>query len=86
MTLRLRMVLINQFNHLIEELETAHEYLSLTENAELKKINTDILIAKQRVEEFKTKSIKEFEKRHLKRIKHLNSIKRKNRALEKKKT
>lgn len=83
MSLKLRMVLMNQFNHLIEELETAHEELSSIGRAEIKNINTDILIAKQRVEEFKTKSIKEFEKRHLERIKHLKAI---NRALAKQKT
>lgn len=80
------MILVNQFNHLIEELETAHEELGLFRSTEIKNINTDILIAKQRVEEFKTKSIKEFEKRHLERIKHLNAIKRENRALAKQKT
>lgn len=86
MTLRIRMILINQFNHLLEELEIASEELDKINNKEIKSINTDIIIARQRVEDFKIKAIKEFEKRHSEKLKRLRAKKRENRALAKKKT
>lgn len=71
MSLRIRMILANQFDHLVDELEAASEELNLEENKEIKSINTDIIIAKNRVIEFKAKAIKEFEKLHQQKLKRL---------------
>ncbi len=71
MSLRIRMILANQFDHLINELETASEELSLEENSGIKSVKTDIIIAKNRVIEFKARAIKEFEKLHQEKLKRL---------------
>ncbi len=73
MTLRIRMILMNQFEHLLEELEIASEELQKTD---LKSINADIFIATQRVKEFQNTVIKEFEKRHKEKLQRLKSIKK----------
>lgn len=75
MTLRIRMILMNQFEHLLEELEYASEELG---NTDLKSINADIIIAADRVKEFQKTAVKEFEKRHQEKLKKLKAIKRMN--------
>lgn len=76
MSLRIRMILANQFDHLVNELEEASEELSLEDNNEIKSINADIIIAKNRVIEFKAKAIKEFEKLQQQKLKKLKTKKR----------
>lgn len=86
MTLKLRMILMNQFEHLFAELENAEEEINtakrFVETAEdasfLNYISSDIYIAKQRVREFKIKAVKEFEKKHKEKIQRLNAKKKEN--------
>ncbi len=73
MTLRLRMILMNQFEHLLEELENASEELK---NTDLKAINADVFIAAQRVKDFQKTTVKELEKRHQEKLKNLRTIRR----------
>lgn len=79
MTIRFKMLLMNQFNHLQEELENASNELDMifckTGNKQLNSIKTDIIIAKKRVEKFQKLTVKELEKRHELKLKKLRSIK-----------
>lgn len=73
MTLRLRMILMNQFEHLLEELENASEELK---NTDLKAINADVFIAAQRVKDFQKTTVKELGKRHQEKLKNLKAIRK----------
>lgn len=81
MTLRAKMFLMNQFDHLVNELEDAEEELNTAisysktedETKKLKNIITNTLIAIQRIQDFKTKTIKDLDNQHKARIKRLKT-------------
>lgn len=100
MSLKIRMLLLNQFENLLGALNIARDELNsaillsedileepeFTNNQILKEklnaledIDTDISIAKQRIKDFETKTIKEFEKRHSDKLRRLKLIKKENR-------
>ncbi len=75
MTIRIRMILMKEFDNLINTLEYAKEELiPLTE--QVKDISTSITIAQNRVIKFKEKCIKEFEKAHKEKLKRLKEIRK----------
>lgn len=67
MTLRMRMMIMKQFENLINTLEEAEE--ELISISSLVSIKTDINIAKNRVISFRNKTVKEFEKKYKEKLK-----------------
>ncbi len=74
MTLRMRMMIMKQFENLINTLEEAEEELISISN--LVSIKTDINIAKNRVISFRNKTVKEFEKKYKEKLKRLKEIRK----------
>lgn len=72
MTLRMRMMIMKQFENLINTLEEAEEELIPTST--LVSIKTDINIAKNRVICFRNKTVKEFKKKYKEKLKRLKEI------------
>lgn len=73
MTLRMRMMIMKQFENLINTLKEAEDELS---PANLVSIKTDINIAKNRVISFQNKTVKEFEKKYKEKLKRLKEIRK----------
>lgn len=82
MTIRLKILLVNQFNHLFEELENASneldKILCKTNNDNIKSIKTDIHIVHKRTIKLQKLTIKELKKRHTQKLKKLQEIKERN--------
>ncbi len=80
MTVRMKILLVNQINHLLEELENASNELDKaileTREKQLSLIKTNISIAQKRTVEFQELTIKELEKRHQEKMKKLRAISR----------
>lgn len=74
MTLRMRMMIMKQFENLINTLEEAEE--ELISASTLVSIKTDINIAKNRVISFRNKTVKEFEKKYKEKLKRLKKIRK----------
>lgn len=74
MTLRMRMMIMKQFENLINTLEKAEE--ELISVSSLVSIKTDINIAKNRVISFQNKTVKEFEKKYKEKLKRLKEIRK----------
>lgn len=73
MTLRMRMMIMKQFENLINTLKEAEDELI---PANLVSIKTDINIAKNRVISFQNKTVKEFEKKYKEKVKRLKEIRK----------
>lgn len=78
----MKILLVNQINHLLEELENASNELDKaileTREKQLSLIKTNISIAQKRTVEFQELTIKELEKRHQEKMKKLRAISRRN--------
>lgn len=76
----MKILLVNQINHLLEELENASNELDKaileTREKQLSLIKTNISIAQKRTVEFQELTIKELEKRHQEKMKKLRAISR----------
>lgn len=74
MTLRMRMMIMKQFENMIRTLEEAEYELDSVPN--LLPIKVDINIAKNRVVTFRDKTVKQFEIKYKEKLKKLKAIRK----------